>query len=476
MKRYIYTTLLLAVVMSLLPVAAGAQKYVYHNIGDVLYEPDSIYFSTWNWHEWYNAGPDHFISWGIPNSGYGFFNGIVLKYCYTDHPINLVGLATVSMSEGDTHGDTTWFPEYVLLYEARADTMEELARIRWRSTDPSRYMILEGRAYIAIDETTHHQDTTHCCNEINTSYPGYKRLREYYFDKSITVDDSFYVGVTSYSNCMTMWMDNEYYSSWLVYPNGKALNYWVGYDMPYHCTECPRIPDFQYKIMQLRNFLFEPIPNPVWEYVKMPYYLLTFPILQVDTLNTQDTTPYQCPEATDIRVFNQSEGCAVLLWNSESDQTGWEVSWGPAGTEAGGGMVVECPVPARTLCGIDSCEEYVAYVRSVCIRDDSVYYSEWSDGVEIKMCDTTGGVTGTVESVAERFTYLMPNPARGEFRVMSSYSMSEVKVYDLQGRQMKESHVVGHSADVDVSCLATGVYIVVIVGDGGVVTRRLVVE
>jgi hypothetical protein len=69
----------------------------------------------------------------------------------------------------------------------------------------------------------------------------------------------------------------------------------------------------------------------------------------------------------------------------------------------------------------------------------------------------------------------MPNPAREQVTVLSSYRLSRVVVYDLGGRAVLEQEDDGLATTLDVSGLAKGVYVVAIHTPAGIATKRLVV-
>ena len=126
--------------------------------------------------------------------------------------------------------------------------------------------------------------------------------------------------------------------------------------------------------------------------------------------------------------------------------------------------------------GLDRCTHYTAYVRAVCNRD-TVCYSSWSDPVDVYFCDSVGGGgTENVETVANMWTYIVPNPASSRVNVYSSFRISRVEVYNLYGRRMADLKADGNSAMFDVSGWPSGVYIVTVHTQAGNVAKKLVVE
>ena len=114
----------------------------------------------------------------------------------------------------------------------------------------------------------------------------------------------------------------------------------------------------------------------------------------------------------------------------------------------------------------------MARVRGMCEWDTE--YGDWSDIVDI----WTGEHHDDPVSISnlDRFTQMMPNPARGQVTVLSSYRLSRVVVYDLAGHAVLEQEDDGLATAFDVSGLAKGVYVVAIHTSAGIATKRLVVE
>ena len=91
--------------------------------------------------------------------------------------------------------------------------------------------------------------------------------------------------------------------------------------------------------------------------------------------------------------------------------------------------------------------------------------------------DTTSIHLGAGEvSLKDRFTGVMPNPAAGKARVVSSFGMSLVEVFDLNGAAVLTRRTEGLYTDIDVSRWPAGTYLVRIHTPQGVATKKLVVS
>ncbi len=76
----------------------------------------------------------------------------------------------------------------------------------------------------------------------------------------------------------------------------------------------------------------------------------------------------------------------------------------------------------------------------------------------------------------QRFTGVMPNPAAEKARVVSSFGMSMVKVYNASGALVHTQRADGLYVDLDVSRWPAGTYLVRIHTPQGIATKRLVVS
>ena len=91
--------------------------------------------------------------------------------------------------------------------------------------------------------------------------------------------------------------------------------------------------------------------------------------------------------------------------------------------------------------------------------------------------DTTSIHLGAGEvSLNDRFTGVMPNPAAEKARVVSSFGMSMVEVFDPNGAAVLTRRTEGLYTDIDVSHWPAGTYLVRIHTPQGVATKKLVVS
>ncbi|MBP5516336.1 MAG: T9SS type A sorting domain-containing protein [Bacteroidales bacterium] len=528
-------TRLLAVAAMLFISTRVEAQYIYHNVGDTIMGRDTIYFDQWTPDE-YLADSTHTIE-DIDNAisdslfylqhqtpvGDGIdpdtsatrrilslvFTGEILRYCYTDHPIEIVGLAAAiepvwmvgGAGQSDqwhtTHDpDSTWLPEYLLLYTyGERDSFNLAKQVRWRKSDPVRYMKQSFRNLWGYYEITPWD--RHCCNA-KFDHEWYVPVHEYYFDKPVTVTDSFYVGWTQYSNrILVPWhlLEGENYETGCNVVQMHVYNHLFkvygemdqNYNIDY-CDSCATIPLFRYKYLKERELIFnhdslgewrwypQMIADPVWRWEDNHAYALVFPIVKIDTQYA-----YRCPVVSNLHVeqtsvLSDGSNCAVLMWNSiGAADTTYEVCFGPAGTPPEDCTRMYSAYNAKNICGLDSCEEYVVYVRAKCHRGAVDFYGEWSEGLRVKICDDTMSGEG-IGDIMEQLVRVVPNPATTQVRVLSSYTLSRVEVFDLQGNKVLDQPAFGLTATFPVRDWPKGMYIVVVHTPAGTASKKLVVD
>lgn len=475
MKKILFT---IVFVMSAMCRMLLAQGHVYHNIGDTLRGRDTIYHYQW-WDETWLQDNGPLTHGMIMGSDFDIFDapiGKVLRYCYTQEPLNIIGIAAayqaVRLFPDDpgwnTYMDSLNTVEYLLLYDACADSFPMKASLPINGTEPYRYITLTSN-WVSW--------WTDCCDDLKLTYHT-KRLYERYFTgKPVTVTDSFYVGGTTFGNFLPPATPEN--------PHPEVDAVYVGYNaylasahrMPPACTEiCGIDPQQQYKYFGVND--------TAWSYLTSPAFMLVFPIVQLaDTsFAYQDTTitpSFECPQVSNLRVFDITGNDIVLAWNTTGGQGKYQFCWGPQGTapELCSLDSTNGYTPYALIENLDSCTNYVAYVRAVCLHDDSLYYSEWSSPLDIYFCDTTNhGISIPGVDILDQLTYVLPSPAQNSVQVLSGFEMDMVEVFDLHGRKMVSLAPHAISADIDVSQWPKGVYVVTIHCMAGGATKKLVVQ
>ena len=363
------------------------------------------------------------LGWNSPWWGYGAI------YYYTDTPLSIIGVAISSRPRRDLPGDCL-IP--LGLWKHQTSGMTLLAE---KNIDPS----LVSR-YMSVYASEHFL--------VQNDYSSFVPIQEAHFDSAITVQDSFYV---SYFNDES----SAYHS--LVLCKGLNASNQDGYRVAGGTLGSNGI-NWGFVVGDVENGVFLhdlPFLFPIIDTTGM--------IFPCDTMS--------CANTSGFHLTAQLGNYATFAWVGAPEHTEWEVSYGPVGTEPGGGRVLHPTTTNAIVSNMDTGRHYVAYVRGLC--PECKVWSEWSEGVEFWM-----GMNDPVEiaSTVERMTYVAPNPAHGMVQVFSSFGLRRVGIYNTQGEHVSTQQVSGYSAPLDISTLAAGLYFISIHTPAGTVTKKLVVE
>lgn len=488
---------------------ASAQESSYYRVGDTIFGQSRIYFYQW-WHdsllvsdstrvlalqEWrdiiintgdvfYGGGgeePEHHV--------YSIFDrphGEILQYCYTKNPLRIIGIASSAITgTADSFYnsyDYDWeplFQEYFRLYDATDTSFVLLKEVPFNKDVPHRYMRVKSRS------PQFFWGTSVCCYQNPVDRDSVIKIREFYFDSPVTVTDSFYFGYTTEShgpfspdlipNVDVPIAMNERHTM-----QSLAIAWDTTIFGRYSCMpECRPSPSILHKYKHIwwgrspnLPYYQDTIPDTVWHWRQSPYFMLDFPIVIIDS--SYIIPPPECPQVTNLRQADYGDGCITLIWNTQTDQVDWQVCYGPEGSSPEECTVIDCPIPVGRLCSLDSNTHYTAYVRASC-QFDSVVYSQWSDPVNLCLCDTTQESAG-VTTAMDALTYVIPNPASDMVQVLSSFSMNRVEVYGASGKLVADKAAVGNATSFSVKGWASGVYIAVIHTPLGIITKKLIVK
>lgn len=504
--------------MLFIPTIMSQNSYYdyYFNVNDTIHGRSPIYHYQW-WSENWLSDTNHGLSvqmiitnehnpHGIDIDSvrgrfflmpYYYLHGEILRYCYTDEPLNIVGLAAsayVRSSSITSTNDEIFRPEYFRLYDAKTDTFQLVGELQFVNASPKRYIDLDVRELTRIPYYGSQYNTTFCCDEVKPVQHEIKPIHEYYFDKPVTVTDSFYVGHTQLSSCDNYWIPDapilENRRWFGVYNLSYDTNYngYVDQNYVYHnpCADmgCEIMPGQLYRFRFINDlnypldyqFIPTVFVDTLWHWTVRPHFMLVFPIIEIDSSWRHGPPQYECPEVTDLRVAAVDDAGVIIMWNTRTGQEQWQISHGPAGTPPDSGLVESSHTPACRLRDLDSCTSYDVYVRAVC-HHDSTEYSPWTGPIAVNNCDTTNASEAIRQPTAlELYTQLIPNPAQDNVNISCSYVIKSCQVLTLDGREVEEKQVNDRYATLDVKGWNPGVYIVVLHTQAGMVSRRLVVK
>ncbi len=441
-------------------------------------EPTYYYWDT-NWWDHYfinYPGANQIYWYSVGALSHAYCKAEVARYCYSDQPLRVIGIAVAASIFFDYNSVTTpatesemlakMVPEYLRLYEvdSATDNMILLDQAEWTHTLAPRYKIATSYEHA-------------------TSYTKYEDLYEVFFDSVITVHDSFYVAMTGNNNyyrpnvdrasvCMAATRASDLYgydvSEWAPKPNH--------YRRKLHLVDVNNI-DFTFEETDTNWHSYSVLYHHEASSNKAPDltdFMYIFPIIDTSRI----IPPPTCRTPNGLTLVYVNDGTATLAW-SGGNADHWELSLCADGCEPEEGSITQWNSSAATLQGLDTAQWYEARVRAVCSHDDSIYYSDWSDSLRFYMPGSNGGggtdPTG-IETTADRYTYVMPNPASGNVTVASSFRIGDVELLDLNGKSHLRTTVDGLSAALDISSLPAGTYIVRVTTSAGTAYKKLIVK
>lgn len=320
-------------------------------------------------------------------------------------------------------------------------------------------------------------------------YPAGIPMREVYFDSAITVYDSFYLSVTSNNNWRRHPSDTEYYchvetmlmgnmifrdNKPLAYPTPRRfkrkLHLVNGWDNDNRfCVTDTNWHTFHTDFAE--NYIEGMNPGEYFVPNDWFYFMTIFPI--IDT-STDHTWMPECIRPYNLGTIHVGKEVVVMGWDSYGAGE-WELKVAKEDEGLESATPMSCTSDVVPVYGLDTATWYVATVRSVCREN---HFSDWSDTIRFFV---PGDTTATdplegVETLAERYTYMMPNPATEQVTVMSSFRIESVEVYSLTGQRLMQEKVGGLSAQIGISRLPKGTYLVRIHTNHGTSSKRLVVK
>jgi len=285
-------------------------------------------------------------------------------------------------------------------------------------------------------------------------------IHEVYFDSSISVTDSFYLGAR-----LRRTIQGEPY---------------VGVAVPSiiedHTLTSPTsewfTPQYNWKAQggdHIASYydamtpIIESLDDSIWFTVNSGMddhgYMLIFPILEPD-----------CGLRGAINWNPLGGGNVRLRWASGSNDTLWEVSYGPAGIAPEDGTIVSTTSPSIVLSGIAPDSLYVAFVRAQCMRYRDTMWSDWSDSIPIFISTQEIASVNKDDGIA-----LQPNPASNSVLLTAEAPLSGIDVHTASGAFYKHLPASGLTADIDVSSWPAGTYLLRISTPTGVTTKKLLI-
>ena len=400
---------------------------------DTMRGPDPSYFYPahfWSHHlngfcPFYMLGVDH-----------DFFTGVAAGL-YSDTTVRVVGIAVAARQA--PRSDPKYKYRVLTLYNHGVDAPVPLASGLVDITTTLRWIEFENRDGQGYGPDFYGPTRTF-------TIP----MQEVYFDDTIEVSDTFFVGISQTQDLMAEARNN--------FPEYTEVGQVMGY-YPYYYDDSWMVLYPSWFSTDDNQWIYGP-PGGT-------YYFI-FPIIDTTGLYLH-CAQFVCPGAEDVSVM-QSSGIVMARWTADTLQNiRWQVSYGRRGTTPEHGRVLECNQTQTMLYNLMDSTHYVVYVRGLCSECNK--WSEWSEGVEFYT-----GEEGIAQALPEESLTVKPNPARERFTVTSWAEMKELRVYDARGTMVERRTAGGTTAEVEVKGWPAGVYYVAVFTRSGVERRRIVVE
>ena len=182
-----------------------------------------------------------------------------------------------------------------------------------------------------------------------------------------------------------------------------------------------------------------------------------------------------CTSVEDFRISGRMGAVTEFKWVSDGLHNEWELSYGPEGTPPDSGTVVTLYETRYWLNDAAYPDTpMVAYIRTVCREQDILRHGQWSAGLHWDGHLVHQGIPAEGIGV---YVELLPNPAQGVAVVSSSYRLSRIRAYNMQGQTMLDRKVpLTQSEALDLSAWPKGVYLLRIDTLAGTVSKKLTVK
>ena len=175
-----------------------------------------------------------------------------------------------------------------------------------------------------------------------------------------------------------------------------------------------------------------------------------------------------CDSVSGLHQGSVWDNNTMLLWDSIPGQLAWQLAVGHADEDSDSYRVYDLTYPGKALYNLEYNVTYAARVRAQC--DGMNNFSPWCDTIQFTLTNREGSATAV-----DRYTHLLPPPARDRVTVISSFPLLHVDVYSLDGRRMLSQDCNGVSATLDIVGWAAGSYIVLVRTPAGPTAQKLTV-
>ena len=162
-------------------------------------------------------------------------------------------------------------------------------------------------------------------------------------------------------------------------------------------------------------------------------------------------------------------------WRSDTDAELFQLAVCTNTVEPDDGLLFTTSATSQVLPPFHRDSTYRLYLRKMCnFRQDSVW-SDWSMPLVIAPRPSE-----SIEEIRNsKFEIqISPNPATKQVQVTSNFNLTQINVYDEQGRLIKEFNIQHPSSiiNLDISALPAGTYLLRITTPAGTTTKKLLIQ
>ena len=284
-------------------------------------------------------------------------------------------------------------------------------------------------------------------------------LREYYFDSTITVTDSFYVGCAFPDISINSNDPNAF----------EAFTYAAFHNWDFCAYGAPEGTIYKDCAAEMPEFIYYDSSrlDSSWSYTTRKLFQLIFPIIEVDTF---------CITPEEPQVAYRDSLMVRVEW-VDTNNLHWEVSRTAPGGDPETGLIIPTTNPYIEYTDINDDSAYHVYVRGYCETGIWEGWSNWSTPCLIDSIPTPPTPPEGINTIEATDFTLSPNPAKSLVTLKcTGDKQGSVEIIDMQGKCWRKKALYGDYAEFDVSALPTGAYLVRINTEKGTSTMKLSIE
>ena len=355
------------------------------------------------------------------------------------------------------YNDSPFMQEWLQIYQQDSQGGKHLlASTPWSPTDTCyRYTKVLTDTFTSITDIQ-------CC--IPHTYEYHMRTFEYYFDKPVTVKDTFYVGTTAWSNVYFTDEDNHFHN------RGLAVQTMFKDDCLSNCPDT-----FQAWCVEVYRDTDTGDLISAYRWERHPDMLFCiFPIIDTNYIPPQDTMP--CPNTHGLGVEWIDTNCVFANWSIGETESPYQVNYTEADMPFESGITFECPNPYASICSLMTNKEYKLRVRSSCstgMADGG--FGPWSDTLFFSHPPVDPPIG--IDDVEQGGLRLRPNPTRDKLTVeRDNAGPATLEVFNTKGQKVLSTTTDQATVTLDVSGLTSGSYLLRVTTDEGSSIRTFVIK